>query len=476
MVSESVRSKEGFTLIELLVVIAIIAILAAILFPVFAKARDKAYQAACMNNQRQLAISLLASVQDNDESLPLPSEWVNATNLSSDPKIFNCPMNSHRGTSADPDYGINAFLFDIDPTGTFIPLAIGIIEDPNTVELTCDKLAGLSPVSSGNAIKDEYLNPFPKSQTVTGFSGTGDKRHNGGIVVSYLDGHVALLGGATESGGGSPYSIPPGNGRAFIDFSKVRDAAECAARLNAIFAKGKPHSGTQGTFDEATKTYRLAAGQTLATNGMGSTETDGTVLLPFRGNGTTLYLEASMSDADARFGFGVQPWGYTLPTTDPLNENRSFHMAFHIDKERGVFQGGQLQAFTGCTGYSGVYTPYEYLDLPTNRRGEQRTISGASTFIIKANTRYEPVRDPWITDPNNRWNYGPVLPTGAFPSLNDVEQSWTSVQVRMPGGTPPEASYTGPWHAQHWNNLSGHRHLYCFAGTLVIKKIMVSTY
>src|SRR5437016_3010364 len=62
------RRRRGFTLIELLVVIAIIAILAAILFPVFAQAREKARQAACMNNCKQLATAVYMYVQDFDET------------------------------------------------------------------------------------------------------------------------------------------------------------------------------------------------------------------------------------------------------------------------------------------------------------------------------------------------------------------------------------------------------------------------
>ena len=65
------RSKGGFTLIELLVVIAIIAILAAILFPVFAQAREKARAISCLSNTKQLAIAVQQYVQDYDEKLPL---------------------------------------------------------------------------------------------------------------------------------------------------------------------------------------------------------------------------------------------------------------------------------------------------------------------------------------------------------------------------------------------------------------------
>src|SRR5688572_26955246 len=62
--------KRGFTLIELLVVIAIIAILAAILFPVFAQAREKGRQATCLSNMKQLSLAVTLYAQDFDETLP----------------------------------------------------------------------------------------------------------------------------------------------------------------------------------------------------------------------------------------------------------------------------------------------------------------------------------------------------------------------------------------------------------------------
>jgi prepilin-type N-terminal cleavage/methylation domain-containing protein len=69
------RRAPGFTLIELLVVIAVIAILAAILFPVFVQTREKARQTSCLSNCKQWAAALMMYVEDNDVTYPLCFGW-----------------------------------------------------------------------------------------------------------------------------------------------------------------------------------------------------------------------------------------------------------------------------------------------------------------------------------------------------------------------------------------------------------------
>ena len=88
--------KRGFTLIELLVVIAIIAILAAILFPVFARARENARKSTCQSNLKQIMMGVLQYAQDYDERLPtyrwnnaaVPSVWLDRDNSAANDRHF----------------------------------------------------------------------------------------------------------------------------------------------------------------------------------------------------------------------------------------------------------------------------------------------------------------------------------------------------------------------------------------------------
>jgi prepilin-type N-terminal cleavage/methylation domain-containing protein/prepilin-type processing-associated H-X9-DG protein len=108
--------KMGFTLIELLVVVAIISLLAAILFPVFARARENARRASCMSNMKQLGLAFMQYTQDYDEQLPIgacpscssgpPFTWdINIApyagikvSVGSTPLIFHCPSDASENT------------------------------------------------------------------------------------------------------------------------------------------------------------------------------------------------------------------------------------------------------------------------------------------------------------------------------------------------------------------------------------------
>jgi prepilin-type N-terminal cleavage/methylation domain-containing protein/prepilin-type processing-associated H-X9-DG protein len=84
-------TRKGFTLIELLVVIAIIAILAAILFPVFAQAREKARQITCASNEMQMGLAILQYVQDYDEIFPPGQRDANAGEIAAEPAAAILP-------------------------------------------------------------------------------------------------------------------------------------------------------------------------------------------------------------------------------------------------------------------------------------------------------------------------------------------------------------------------------------------------
>lgn len=155
---------QGFTLIELLVVIAIIAILAAILFPVFAKAREKARQTQCLSNQRQIALSFTMWAQENDEKLPAAdANW--ATSIGMSGKVMLCPTQG-KNVSGGNSYGYNIGCSN---------KALGEITDPTTRVLTADCTA-----STADHVLARLVNY--------------DFRHDQKMILSYVDGHVALAG------------------------------------------------------------------------------------------------------------------------------------------------------------------------------------------------------------------------------------------------------------------------------------------
>ena len=201
-------SRRGFTLIELLVVIAIIAILAAILFPVFAKAREKARQATCLSNIRQMTTAILSYAQDYDEHLPFrwwrqsPSFGLNWDTAIypyvKNSQLFVCPSAGGKG-AYDFTYGYqNAYLSN---------LSLGAVQKPAECIMVCGDVA--MAYNNGASYYDRHIDapsvfnnpPTPPPDEVNGIPLTTDPQygqrprpvHNGGCNLGFCDGHAKWM-------------------------------------------------------------------------------------------------------------------------------------------------------------------------------------------------------------------------------------------------------------------------------------------
>ncbi|MDD3925950.1 MAG: DUF1559 domain-containing protein [bacterium] len=196
------KIKRGFTLIELLVVIAIIALLAAILFPVFNQAREKARQAQCQSNLKQIGLAFNMYLQDWDEVFPLYTQgggWQTVmdrqmgrggvyTNFS---PLWKCP-------STDPfnwihqdgkqSYGYNYTYLGIKEYNGIPQGSSSLLGAPvhmSRVTRPADTIMLLD--SGGSAFGNAgYSSAHPTNTTYT-----VSDRHNGGANVVWVDGHVS---------------------------------------------------------------------------------------------------------------------------------------------------------------------------------------------------------------------------------------------------------------------------------------------
>ncbi len=191
--------RHGFTLIELLVVIAIIAILAAILFPVFARAREKARQTACLSNCKQMGLAVMMYCSDYDEMYParqrpLPQPFIyNGYShrailwyMAIEPyhknvQVFNCPSTevTWRGQyTGDTRYGINTII-----GGNNTAYSMAQIEYPAETIIIGESDWTHSTADYGWS-NSWMLHYYPH---VSRFI---PQRHNGGANIILCDGHA----------------------------------------------------------------------------------------------------------------------------------------------------------------------------------------------------------------------------------------------------------------------------------------------
>ncbi len=218
--------KRGFTLIELLVVIAIIAILAAILFPVFARAREKARQSSCLNNCRQLATAFVMYAQDYDERCMLsgvyiPSLAVPGAGGSSDGsnvnwwryelqpyiknwQIFLCPSGpavgdpSYAGNQLTRHYGFNTYVTGVSLATIQFPaetIAMGDCAHWLSSAGNCHLKAFAWPAQERRNTSVPCNANQPQNQTDT------QTRHNGGSNLCFCDGHAKWMAANSIAGG-----------------------------------------------------------------------------------------------------------------------------------------------------------------------------------------------------------------------------------------------------------------------------------
>ena len=195
------RKRSGFTLIELLVVIAIIAILAAILFPVFAQAREKARQSVCLSNFKQIGLGVMMYAQDYDETYPmnrlqvLPGgsegnrrivSWKSVTlPYVKNFDVYRCPSNPLHNTKDETkdseQWGYPAFPISYAYNGTILWNSVGPNEPVIRLAAVPEPARYLMIIENRQAYPDIGIWDFP-----AGYYVHPTKR----MQAIYFDGHA----------------------------------------------------------------------------------------------------------------------------------------------------------------------------------------------------------------------------------------------------------------------------------------------
>jgi len=277
--------QRGFTLIELLVVIAIIVILAGILFPVIAKARDKARMATCLSNQRQLSIAMVMYTNEHDERMPMASEFWKEVKMG--PGITQCPTQG-------PD--VNGYVFNIYLSG----VSLGKVVRPDQTMVTMDgkRDSGIEIDNSAPYAANTLTNR--SLPNVCYLPEDADPRHASKFVASYLDGHSSLT--ATTPSMDVEWDAPANVTATYNGYDadaahtgstvKVTVVADCL-NWNSK-AVSKVGLGAKGMVS-----FRFADNSTYAAVGIGPSDCASVTALNFAifgKNGTLRFIEGGETD------------------------------------------------------------------------------------------------------------------------------------------------------------------------------------
>lgn len=208
--------RSGFTLIELLVVVAVISILAAILFPVFARARENARRANCLSNVKQISLGMMMYIQDYDECFPpqygaaiwpnLLQTYIKAYG------IMRCPSSPNAsGWATDVTNGYSqTYAFTGGVVGVYIQAGypirhLAVIDEPSRTYMLVESRfpKGASPdYYALRGYGAAYVNlGYPAIARPEDDVHFADTRHFDGSVVGFADGHVKWI----KSGQGNHY-------------------------------------------------------------------------------------------------------------------------------------------------------------------------------------------------------------------------------------------------------------------------------
>ncbi len=220
-------TRRGFTLIELLVVIAIIAILAAILFPVFARARENARRTSCLSNLKQVGLGVMQYVQDYDEMYPrtiqlnvqvMPVPGLVDTTISNSnawywykliysytksTQVYLCPSSTSGTAVQTGHYGANDKMMTYYGAAT-PPISMAAVAAPSSVYMVMDYSAYLAAAARVTTTPSAtwYLPGSSKhnGQSASSLSMTGYRtsdyeggRHFDSVNMLFADGHVKWL-------------------------------------------------------------------------------------------------------------------------------------------------------------------------------------------------------------------------------------------------------------------------------------------